>query len=124
MNTKANLVAHRPNWKRLWLVMLTVSILLLVGLILVHGIHRVDPKRVRSTISRNLSPGADKDTVLRFLDSEHIHHSNYLPEYSRIYAEIDRSTIGLIKGHIHMEFNFGADGRLQSYEVKELFDSF
>ena len=104
--------------------MLTAGILLLAGVILVHGIHRVDPERVKATIARNLSPGADKDTVLMFLDSEHIHHSNYLPECSRIYAEIDRSTIGLIKGRIHMEFNFGADGRLQSYEVKELFDSF
>ena len=44
--------------------------------------------------------------------------------YRRIYGGIDRSTVGLIKGHIHIEFNFDENGKLVSYEVKELFDFF
>ncbi len=83
----------------------------------------MDPNRIKFILGQNLTLGEDKASVLRFLDSQHIRHSDYLAEYHRIYAEIDRSTVGLIKAHIHMEFNFDDDGKLVNYEVKELFDS-
>jgi hypothetical protein len=99
-----------------------LGIVVILLLVAVHGIHRVNPKDIDAKISQNLPLGSDSASVVRFLDSEHISHSALLPANHRVYAEIDRSTVGLIIGHIHIEFNFSADGKLVSYEVKELFD--
>ena len=90
--------------------------------VFVHGIHRVNPKHLEMTIAQAVLLGADQDTVLRFLDAQHIPHSGYYPDFRRIYAGIDRSSIGMMKGHINIEFNFDSGGRLVSYTVRELFD--
>jgi hypothetical protein len=98
------------------------GLLLLCIVVFVHGIHRVNPKHVEMTIAQGVPLGADQDTVLRFLDAQHIPHSGYYPDFRRIYAGIDRSSIGMMKGHINIEFNFDAEGKLVSYKVRELFD--
>lgn len=123
MRSQTKIVAQGSPLKKLGFVLLLVAAIFGVGVLSIHGVHRVDPNRVKLTIAQNLARGADKASVLHFLDSQHIRHSDYLAEYRRIYAEIDRSTIGLIKAHIHIEFNFDDDGKLVNYEVKELFDS-
>jgi hypothetical protein len=98
------------------------GLLLLCVAVFAHGIHRVDPKRVEMTIAQELPLGANQDAVLRFLDARHIPHSGYYSEFRRIYAGIDRSSIGMMKGHINIEFNFDNEGKLVSYKVQELFD--
>ncbi|HET6931066.1 MAG TPA: hypothetical protein VFI45_12155 [Candidatus Acidoferrum sp.] len=123
MHTQTRGLVPSSRWKTPLLVLLVVVATFGMGVLLIHGVHRVDPNHVKFTIAKNLNRGSDKASVLRFLDSQDIRHSDYLPEYHRIYAEIDRSTIGLIRAHIHMEFNFDNDGNLVNYEVKELFDS-
>jgi hypothetical protein len=124
MNIQTKPIRITSRGKRLGLAIALAGAILTAGLVLVRGIHRIDPKRIESTIAQNLHPGADTDSVLHFLVAQRIPHSAYLPEYHRIYARIDRSTVGLIKGHIHIEFNFDTSGKLVSYEVKELFDFF
>ncbi len=108
--------------KRLPLKIAVGSLTLLCVVVFVHGIHRVNPKRVEMTISQGLPLGVNQDAVLRFLDAQHIPHSGYYSEFRRIYAGIDRSSIGMMKGHINLEFNFDTEGRLVSYKVQELFD--
>jgi len=98
------------------------GLMLLCVVAFVHGIHRVNPQRVEMTIAQGLPLGVNQDAVLRFLDAQHIPHSGYYPEFRRIYAGIDRSSIGMMKGHINLEFNFDIEGKLVSYKVQELFD--
>lgn len=124
MNIQAKTTMASSRWKRPVLAIAISGAIVIAGLVLIHGIHRVNPKHIESTIAQNLHPGANTDSVLQFLDAQRIPHSGYLPEYRRIYGGIDRSTVGLIKGHIHIEFNFDENGKLVSYEVKELFDFF
>jgi hypothetical protein len=100
------------------------GIILLCLVVFVHGIHRVDPKRVESNIAKGLQLGVGHEAVLRFLDAQHIPHSGYYPEFRRVYAGIDKSSIGMTKGHINIEFNFDSEGKLVSYKVQEIFDSF
>jgi hypothetical protein len=104
------------------LLVMTGALALLGVVVFVHGIHRVNPKHVEMTIAHGLALGASEDTVLHFLDSQHIPHSRYYPEFKRIYASIDRSSVGMMKGHINIEFNFDSEGKLVSYKVRELFD--
>ena len=122
MEGQARIMAPASSWKRLGIVLLLVATFSGACLVWIHGVHRVDPKGIESKIAQDLPIGSNTASVLHFLDSQNTRHSAYLAEYHRIYAEIDRSTIGLIKGHIHIEFNFDDNGKLVSYEVKELFD--
>ncbi len=108
--------------KRLPLKIAVGGLMLLCVVVFVHGIHRVNPKHVEMTIAQGLPLGVNQDAVLRFLDTQHIAHSGYRPEFRRIYAGIDRSSIGMMKGHINLEFNFDIEGKLVSYKVQELFD--
>jgi hypothetical protein len=109
--------ANRLPWK-----IAVAGLLLLCIVVFVHGIHLVNPKHVEMTIAQGVPLGADQNAVLRFLDAQRIPHSGYYPEFRRIYAGIDRSSIGMMKGHINIEFNFDAQGKLVSYKVRELFD--
>jgi len=105
------------------LVIAAVGLFLLIcAVVYVHGIHRVDPKSVQRLLDRNLKPGTDKERVLQFLDTQHIAHSEYLPELQRIYADIGRSSIGLATGRINIVLTFDEQGKLVSYTVQELFD--
>jgi len=98
------------------------GMMLLCVVVFVHGIHRVDPKHVETNIAQGLQLGVDQEAVIHFLDAQHIPHSGYYPAVRRIYAGIDKSSIGMMKGHINIEFNFDNDGKLVSYKVQELFD--
>jgi hypothetical protein len=104
-------------------VIVLLTAVLATGVVIIHGVHRVDPNDVRSMISRNVALGSDPESVLRFLETSQIPHSVYLPKYHRIYAGIDRSTVGLMKSHIRIEFFFDHANKLTSYSVKELYDS-
>lgn len=115
--------ASSRQWKGIGVVLLSLVGLMGLCILAVHGVHRVNPKHIESEISQSLPLGVDETSVLVFLNERKIRHSDYLPEYHRIYAEIDHSTVGLIKGHIHIEFNFDDHGKLLNCEVKELFDS-
>lgn len=114
----------KTKWgvKRAHLKTAVGGLILLCVVVFVHGIHRVDPKRVETTISQGMQLGVNQEEVLRFLDAQHIPHSGYYPEFRRIYAGIGRSSIGMMKGHINIEFNFDTEGKLVSYKVQELFD--
>jgi hypothetical protein len=107
--------------KRLSLIALG-GIIFLCIVVFVHGVHRVNPKLVKANIDKGLQLGVDHEAVMRFLDAQHIQHSGYYPAFRRIYAGIDRSSIGMMKGRINIEFNFDSDGKLVSYTVQELFD--
>lgn len=111
---------RRP--RRLILALATATTIVLCTAIFVHGVHLVDPRKVDATIAQNVSIGASQDTVMRFLDAQHIPHSGYNAEFRRVYAGIDRSSVGMMKGHINIQFNFDAEGKLISYKVQELFD--
>src|SRR6202030_2710722 len=106
MSIETRSLVLSSGWKTLVLALLGVVAVFGIGVLLIHGVHRVDPIHVKFTIAQNLNRGSNKASVLRFLDSQHIRHSDYLPEYNRIYDEIDRSKIGLIRAHIHMEIHF------------------
>ncbi len=98
--------------------------ILLIGLsVFVHGVHIVDPRKIEKMISTSLHAGSDKSEVIHFLSARHINHSEYVPEFRRIYAGIDRSTIGLTKGHINIQFEFDEKGKLVSFKVREMFES-
>jgi len=87
----------------------------------VHGVHRIDPRKLEQSISQSLPPGTDKSKVIDFLNSNHISHSEYLSTYRRIDGNILKSTIGLINGQIHIEFRFDEAGKLVGHELHELF---
>jgi hypothetical protein len=70
----------RLPWK-----ILIGGLLLLCIVAFVHGIHRVNPKHVEMTIAQGVALGADQETVLRFLDAQHIPHSGYYSDFRRIY---------------------------------------
>jgi hypothetical protein len=109
-------------WRTKRAVVYLVLLLLLIALIVyVHGIQRVDPRKLDRLIGQNLPPGTDKARVLEFLDSNHIGHSEYLSDYRRIDANILRSTIGLVNGQIHIEFKFDERGKLVGHRLSEAF---
>ena len=106
--------------KRIWF-RIALSILALVFLlVLLHGIPIISPRSIDAEIDKNLGQRSDVSAVLHFLDTRGFPHSGYIPEFRRVYAEVNRSSIGLMKGHIHMEFNFNEDGKLVSHKVHEL----
>jgi len=39
-----------------------------------------------------------------------------------MYGRVYRSSIGMMKGHIIVEFNFNEDGKLVSHKAVELFE--
>lgn len=90
--------------------------------VFVHGIHRVDPHDLEQTISQQLPPGTDLSQVSAFLDSRGISHSEYVPEYHAMQAEIGRSRIGLGGGRIVMKFFFNDERKLASHSVREILD--
>ena len=100
-----------------------VAIALIVILIAyVHGVHRVDPSDLDRTIKRQLPPGTDLSQVVAFLDSRGISHSEYVPEYHEMQAQIGRSRIGLGGGRIVIKFVFNSDRKLVSHTVREILD--
>jgi hypothetical protein len=102
-------------------VWVTISVILVVAIVAFwHGIRLVDPESVEKMIATNLPVGADKSEVLRFLEANRIIHSRYYTESNRIYAGINRSSIGMMPGRIHIEFHFSSDGKLMSFVVKEI----
>jgi hypothetical protein len=60
--------------------------------------------------------------VVAFLESKNISHSDYVPEYHQIQAQIGRSRIGLGRGRIIIKFYFDEHGRLERHTVRELLD--
>ncbi len=107
--------------KKKALVYLLFIFLLIALAAYVHGIQRVDARKLDRLISRSLPAGSDKVEVIRFLDSNHISHSEYFSEYRRIYGSIPKSTIGLANGNIFIEFRFDENGKLVRYELDEVF---
>jgi methyl coenzyme M reductase subunit C-like uncharacterized protein (methanogenesis marker protein 7) len=119
-NTKES--KQEPLWKtKKALIAYMLSVLLACLVAYIHGIQRVDSRKLDRLISQNLPIGTDQATVMKFLDSNHIPHSEYIREYKRMYADIPKSTIGLVNGQIHIEFRFDEEGRLVKYELHELF---
>jgi len=100
-----------------------ISALALVLLVaLLHGIHLVSPKSIETAIDQNLGPESDLTSVRQFMDAHHILYTGYSPELHCAYGKIYRSSIGLQKGYIFIEFTFNEDGKLASYKVLELFE--
>ena len=87
-----------------------------------HGIRRVDPRDLDKRITQQLPPGSDISQVVAFLNSRGISHSEYVPEYHEIQAQIGRSRIGLGGGRIVLKFFFNNDGKLASHTVREILD--
>jgi len=100
-----------------------VLVLTLVFLaVLVQGVHLVSPKSIETAISQNLGPKSDVTSVRHFMDAHQILYTGYSPEFRRLYGKIYGSSIGLMKGHILVEFNFNEEGKLVSHKVVELFE--
>jgi hypothetical protein len=106
-------------WSK-WLLWLALPPIAFMGfLVILNGIPLVSASHVRATIAQNLPLGSSPEAVIYFLDAQHIPHSGYVPDIRRIYAEIGRSSIGLMEGHINIQFEFNRDGKLISYKVQE-----
>lgn len=87
-----------------------------------HGVHRVSPEKLDALIHQSLPLGTDETVVIEFLNSRHIAHTDYDPERRIIQAGINKSSIGLLTGRIHMDFWFDENGKLLRSELVELFD--
>ena len=103
-------------------VWITLGVVLLFTAILIHGVHRVDPQKIDRLIREGLPVGSDATEVIRFLDSNHIAHFEYVPQFRQLGAFIPDSTIGLAKSQIYIDFRFDENGKLVRYEVRELFE--
>ena len=104
---------------------LVYAAVILVGLCLatyIHGIRRVDPERLKRLITQALPAGTDESSLIVFLDSNHIRHSEYSPQLEKIFAGVPKSYIGIVNGHIHIEFKFNENGKLTEYDLRELFE--
>lgn len=104
------------------LVAAAIGLLVLALILYVHGIHLVDPRSLGQEITGKLPPGTDQSQVIAFLDSRRISHSEYVPQYHQIQAEIGKSRIGLGGGRIIIKFYFDDRGKLLSHTVRELLD--
>jgi hypothetical protein len=113
-------LAHLKTRRKV--VWITLGIVVLFGAILVHGVHRVDPQKIDRQIREGLPVGSDATEVIRFLDSNHIAHFEYVPQFRQLGAFIPNSTIGLTKSQIYVDFRFDENGKLLRYEVHELFE--
>ena len=87
-----------------------------------QGVHLVSPKSVETAIGQSLGPKSDLTTVRRFMDAHHVLYTGYSPEFRRMYGRVYRISIGMMKGHIIVEFNFNEDGKLVSHKAVELFE--
>lgn len=104
-------------------VLLTLVMVVLFFGILVHGVHRVDPQKIDRQIHENVPLGSDEKDVVRFLDSNHIAHFEYVPQLRQLGAFVPNSTIGLTKSMIYIDFRFDENNRLVRYEVHEAFET-
>lgn len=95
----------------------------LFSAILIHGVHLVDPQKIDRQIRAGVQVGSDATEVIRFLDSNHIAHFEYVPEFRNLGAFIPNNTIGLTKSMIYIDFRFDENGKLVRYEVHELFEA-
>jgi hypothetical protein len=102
-----------------WIRIGVLTLALVVLAMLLHGIRVVSPKQVETEIDQSLSPASDKDNVLHFLDTNHIRYIGCVPAVRTCYGKIDRSSIGLMKGQIYIEFQFGENGKLASHTIRE-----
>jgi hypothetical protein len=98
------------------------AVLVLVSAVYVHGIRRVDPQALDKLIGQELPPGSSETKVIAFLDSKGISHSEYVPEYRRIEAQVGRSRVGLVGGRIIIKFYFDSGRRLMSHTLDEFLD--
>ena len=90
--------------------------------ILIHGVHWVDPQKIDRQIRAGVPVGTNATEVIRFLDSNHIAHFEYLPQFRNLGAIIPNSTIGVAKSFIYIDFRFDENGKLVRYEVSECFE--
>jgi hypothetical protein len=117
-------LSNKTRWsgKRRILVAFAVTLIVLFLGICIHGVHRVDPRKIERSIEEQLPSGSDKTKVIAFLDANHIAHSAYL--YHNISADIDRSTVGLFPGRIYIEFRFDENDKLKTYRLHEIVRTF
>jgi hypothetical protein len=87
-----------------------------------HGVHRVAPDKLDALIHQKLPPGTDETGVITFLNLQHIAHTDYDPQRKTIQAGVNKSSIGLLTGRIHIDFWFDENGKLSRYDLVELFD--
>jgi len=105
-------------WLRIGVFVLTLAFLAM----LVHGVHLVSPKSIETAISQELGPDSDVTSVRHFMDAHHILYTGYSPQFRRLHGKIYGSSIGLMKGHVLVEFNFNEEGKLVSHKIVELFE--
>jgi hypothetical protein len=109
---------RRLSIKRAALLVLAFILLAL----LIHGVHLVRVQAIETAIVQELSPESDVTSVRQFMDAHHILYTGYSPQFRRLYGKIYRSTIGVMKGNIIVQFDFDEHGKLVSHKVVELFD--
>jgi hypothetical protein len=97
--------------------------LILLSLVTLAGCSRVSDRpnptqaEVKSWIQKELAIGASKQDVFTFL---HNHRINYTEVDSRIVGGMGSKKGVLTRSDIQIEFRFDSDGRLSSYDVKEI----
>lgn len=104
----------------LWIAIF--SLLLCAGIVYFHGIRIGDPEGLDRVLGQNLPAGTGQAQVIVFLDSKKISHSEYVPEYHEIQAQIGKSRIGWGGGRIIIKFYSDERGKLKSHSVHELLD--
>jgi hypothetical protein len=117
MNATMGTIATDKRKKRIWLW--AVILALVFFAVAMHGIHIVDPKKIETAIDQNLGPKSDAADIRRFMDTHHILYIGTTADPPRIYGKIYRSSIGLMQGHILLEFDLNKNGKLVSHTVVE-----
>lgn len=102
------------------LIAVVIFVLMVALAVYVHGVQRIDPQALDKLIEQELARGSDQRQVLAFLDSNHISHSEYMPDVHIIYCEITKSRWGLMNHNIHITFNFDEYGKLMRHKLEDL----
>src|SRR5258708_25511352 len=82
----------------------------------------MDLNTVKAQVIAKVPVGSTASQVIQYLDSAKCEHSDYLNDKKEIRAIMRNSSrTVLIKGSIQLRFQFDANEKLESIEVKEVF---
>ena len=116
-----NALSEAPRRRFFLRIALFVPASILVA-VLIYGVYLLRVQAIETAIVQDLSPESDVASVRQFMDAHHILYTGYSPQFRRLYGKIYRSSIGMMKGHIFVQFDFDERGKIVSHRVVELFD--
>jgi len=111
--------------RRVWLS-IVVSLVVMATILAYPGIRwlnfkqaKLTQQQAREIVDRELPPGTDKSVVKQFLDTKHWAYSDGGSTIQAIVRDASRNS--LIRTNIRIRFFFGADSKLASYELQDLY---